>query len=716
MAIRRIDQTYTPEAPSGGLIQAAIANPFEGLMKTVEDFATQQGKQNAQQAALTDVMAGKQPGPSIGMTPFGQAYNDAAQKAYEAQTSNDLRAKSIEIASQFSGMKAGDADNADQMMKAHIEGLSKNIPEQFRASVLFEAEARRADLYSKIAGAEKEHQFKMNIEDIKSALDNDLIEAQMRARDGDIEKANLIAAKAQERAQSLVGYGVLTPDMAASSMREFKDAQGAEEVIGSAIRSGNIMQTVKAVQDGAGRFAETPLKTRDYIIRELTQELSKQDTLSKKQAITYEKILKDGIEGIKNGERPTQEWLNIINMATNGDIVVTPRTLKKSIAFKETADVESEIAKMDSGKAAEFRSQWESRVPANRTESFMKERIQGAFAARDSEINRDPIRYFQKRWQDRFPTVAFDQDILRDPVKTGAILRELDTQRKLIQEQVGINAPPLNLEDQQKFVDAYTTMNPDEKAQLRAVIQGSMSRDSATKMYEIMAKNDAPASSQAGVLSLSGFPQISRTVDEGIAAMKAGLKMTMPMPFEIDAAMASYNKVMSGGTEGSPSEATIAQIGAIKDAAQAYATAVALKEGKSLVTTDEFKKALKKVGGEIVDHGGYFFGLLGSNKIMLPYGIDNSTRYEGLKGIDYFNNVWNSVTPEAAKDLGWPDPEGITDAIKSGDYQLESVGNGLYIMKVGNAYVLNENGKAFKFNWFNARDVLNAKYRSGTQQ
>lgn len=352
MAFKRIDQTYTPESPSSGLMKAAMANPFEGLMKTVEDFATQQGKQNAQQAALTDVMAGKQPGPSIGLTPFGQAYNDAAQKAYEAQTSNDLRAKSIEIASQFSGMKAGDADNADQMMKAHIEGLSKNIPEQFRASVLFEAEARRADLYSKIAGAEKEHQFKLNIENIKTALDNDLVEAQMRARDGDMVAANAVAAKALERSNSLVEAGFYTPEMAASSMKDFKDAQDAEEVIGSAIRSGNMVNIAQAVQNGDGQFKNTPLKVRDYIVKELAQEVSRRDTLAKKQVASFDKQARYVAEGLDAGKAQSGQDLAFIDAVEKGQIQLSQDAFDKLQESNWTSKIGRPMLDLPANEAA----------------------------------------------------------------------------------------------------------------------------------------------------------------------------------------------------------------------------------------------------------------------------------------------------------------------------------------------------------------------------
>ena len=497
MAIRRIDQTYTPEAPSSGLMKAAMANPFEGLMKTVEDFATQQGKQNAQQAALTDVMAGKQPGPSIGMTPFGQAYNDAAQKAYEAQTSNDLRAKSIEIASQFSGMKAGDADNADQMMKAHIEGLSKNIPEQFRASVLFEAEARRADLYSKIAGAEKEHQFKMNIEDIKSALDNDLVEAQMRARDGDIAAANAVAAKAQERAQSLVGYGVLTPDRAASSMKEFKDAQGAEEVIGSAIRSGNIMQTVKAVQDGAGRFAETPLKTRKYIINELTQEAYRQQAQQNagRQAREEKGIsLADKINSGKTLNRDEQAERDFI--LANPD-AVSPKTRSDVVIANGADQMWNEIKNVTLLEAQKTVDDWNQQEPTSYEEAQIRKNINTRWEEYKKAMapgSDEQIDYLTKTGQMSpgigmgAPTISFESpQALADSIKQ---------QRNVIrtnEAQLDITLPVLRKDEARRFADILKSRDftPDDKLAMVAAATEALGPKGTITWNQIDKQNGA---------------------------------------------------------------------------------------------------------------------------------------------------------------------------------------------------------------------------------
>ena len=147
-----------------------------------------------------------------------------------------------------------------------------------------------------------------------------------------------------------------------------------------------------------------------------------------------------------------------------------------------------------------------------------------------------------------------------------------------------------------------------------------------------------------------------------------------------------------------------------------YAIAVANQNGQNEVTIGNFSDALKAVAGDVAKHNnGYFFGILGGSRILLPYGVSKDARIEGLKGEDYFNNIWHSVTPEVAKDLGWPDPEGIVSNIKDGNYLLESTGNGEYIMQIGLSYVTKPDGSPYRFNWFNLRDMLNIK-RDGAQQ
>ena len=390
MAFRRLDIPLNPQAPSEGLMKLGMQSPFEGLLKQVEQFSEKGAATLGAQYATADVMAGKNPSPSLGLTTMGQAYNEAAQKAYVAKTTNDLRAKSVEVMGQYSGMKLGDAAAADNLMKAHIEALSSQVPEQFRAQVLGEAEARRADVFSRVRAAEQDNQFKLNVQTIQDGIKGDAAEAQMRARDGaPMEIVAKIDARAKSRIADLVNMGVYTQDMANTAMKEYTDMTHAESVIGNAIRSGNIMGTVEAVQSGQGQFSETPLKIRDYIVRELSQEVSRRDALARKQQTEDDKTVKNIIESLNKGQGLNSVESTIKDRVLAGQIPVTTETLKDLSIAESVSRGMSQLMSVGPDDAAKMFQGVLAAVPQDQIGRDIQDRLKKSFFEHVSKVRGD---------------------------------------------------------------------------------------------------------------------------------------------------------------------------------------------------------------------------------------------------------------------------------------------------------------------------------------
>lgn len=278
MAIRRFDNVPMPQGPARGALAMAMVNPLEDTLSAIERFGQRGAVASAEQQATNDVLSGGNPGMSLGLTPAGQAYNEAARKAYLARTEGDLRAKALEVGNTFTGRNQGDAQAAAKVFGAHVEALSMNVPDSVKPQLMAEAKLRQADLVARIASAENQNTFRMHVSEIDAGLQADVDEASVMARDGSPPEAiGAIYQRADSRIDDLVNLGQINAAEAEIRKAEYRSGIQAEAIYGQALRDGSGVRVLHDLDTGGPVSQGLTLKQRDSLKAKLTAELNRRE-------------------------------------------------------------------------------------------------------------------------------------------------------------------------------------------------------------------------------------------------------------------------------------------------------------------------------------------------------------------------------------------------------------------------------------------------------
>lgn len=278
MPAARYSPSVIPSAGVGrGVESLAYSNPLEDALSAVSSFGQKAAVSGAADEANAAVLSGENVTPKLGLTPAGQAYNEAAQRATIARTSMDFRAKAAELGAQFTGQRPGDSAAYEKIMGAHVDQVVQTIDPRWRGEAKLEGEFRLRTGAAAIAENENRTQFKTHVDDIQAGIVADVQETARIARDGGSEEVlAALHARAANNYAELVNLGALGPQAAAAALAEDNSAIHAEAIFGAATRTGNGTSVIHALESGDKRFADLTLKQRDTLVNKITGELSRQ--------------------------------------------------------------------------------------------------------------------------------------------------------------------------------------------------------------------------------------------------------------------------------------------------------------------------------------------------------------------------------------------------------------------------------------------------------
>lgn len=322
MATARYNPGYIPQDAPRGLLDAALSSPLTQAIDTVERLGQRAGSIAAASEAEQAVMGGQNPSLLPGLTPMGQAFNEAAIGAYEARTSMDLRAKANELSARFSGVNPTDPQAFAQVFDAHMNEVLGAVPERIRPAIAAEAGARRSASIAAITESANRHELARNVSTINLGLQQDADEAARLARDGAApEVLGALYARSDARMDQLVALGQIGADEAAMRKADSRAKIRSEAVLGQVIRGQ--MDGVSAIHDllTGGKLAEgMPLRERDRLVGDITSELNRRHSEMVRASATADLVSKQARENYSTelwarlysgdaSQRPTSETI-----------------------------------------------------------------------------------------------------------------------------------------------------------------------------------------------------------------------------------------------------------------------------------------------------------------------------------------------------------------------------------------------------------------------
>lgn len=667
MALRRFDNIPVSEGPNRGALSLAMANPFEDTLAAIEKFGQAGAVSSAETQARSEVMGGGNPGLSLGLTPAGQAYNDAAQKAYEVRTSLDVRAKHAELSAKFTGQNPGDAAAYAETMGQYVAGIGANVPESIKPQIMAEANLRYSEGLASVTEATNKHQYQLHVSEIATGYKASVDDAEGLAMAGRSDLADAALLQSLARVDDMVNVGSISAGEGELMKREAR-SQVAAGTLYQGFLSGHV--PLEAVQRGE-IGAELPGHVRESLVRKMEAEQAHRRSEQNFRDGQVEKAIRQGDRDLnamtaklKLGVplRPDEQVR--FNAYSTGGAAASPLQVEEARAAHSTLNVSATVASAKPEQIATVRGLWAANPPASTEEALIRKTTAEAFDRRESALKTDAMAYAMEVLPGKFPAVAFPSDI--NSPEMGAALRQLSDNADGLKAQFGVDEPPMTKPDQQRFAAMFAGLPGEQRTALRSLIEVNMGPN-AMKIWETLGKEGAGVAAHAGILSAQGRGDVANTLDTGKELLDRKLVIP-PTPQQVVPAF------YSSGIPAAFAMDTKAQ-DQIRDAAVARAAYLANMAGKPEDVASHLAQAFKDVGGATTDYNG--------QKIALPLGVNDS-------GV--FLDRLESVTPNVAATLGWP--AGVAEAIASGEARLTSFGEGKYGVTIGTVNV-----PGFELDW-----------------
>jgi len=321
------------QGPQSAVSGAAAANPYMQIADAMgtlgtkfEEQAVIKAEQEGADAVYRDENGTLQMDQRSNWSKSGQAYNRAAQQAYAARVSGDVRTKGQEL---FNAAK-GDISAFDASWKGFSDQLLSNTPKEYRGPLKTMLETEGSRLGLGVSEQKRKRDLSIFENDIKTEiqfLDNDMAAL---ARAGGTGTPDYL--EKQSQLQSLYKELVDNPEFTVSEKQAQMELQRVESRHMSEAVIGNIDKTlatggVKAAQKEAERILTdeklhlSPAERRQYAglaEQRISGFVAEQKVALKPiqdQATKYKKLLDEGV-GLDNPDID----MTIANLARGGDV------------------------------------------------------------------------------------------------------------------------------------------------------------------------------------------------------------------------------------------------------------------------------------------------------------------------------------------------------------------------------------------------------------
>ncbi|RCI79527.1 hypothetical protein DNK03_08140 [Brucella anthropi] len=340
-----------------------IADAMGTLGTKFEEQAVIKAEQEGADAVYRDENGTLQMDQRSNWSKSGQAYNRAAQQAYAARVSGDVRTKGQEL---FNAAK-GDISAFDASWKGFSDQLLSNTPKEYRGPLKTMLETEGSRLGLGVSEQKRKRDLSIFENDIKTEiqfLDNDMAAL---ARAGGTGTPDYL--EKQSQLQSLYKELVDNPEFTVSEKQAQMELQRVESRHMSEAVVGNIDKTlatggVKAAQKEAERILTdeklhlSPAERRQYAglaEQRISGFVAEQKVALKPiqdQATKYKKLLDEGV-GLDNPDID----MTIANLARGGDVagaldLQAKRRAALTIQQFNLASPESRVDALERGRAA----------------------------------------------------------------------------------------------------------------------------------------------------------------------------------------------------------------------------------------------------------------------------------------------------------------------------------------------------------------------------
>lgn len=650
MAIRRFDNIPISQGPARGALAMAMVNPLEDTLSAIEKFGQRGAVADATQQATNDVLSGGNPGMSLGLTPAGQAYNEAAQKAYETRTSLDLRAKHAELSARYTGQNPGDAQAYAETMGQYVSAVGAAVPDSVKPRIMAEAHLRYAEGLASVTEATNRHQYALNVSEMQAGYKASVDDAAGLAMAGKPDLADAALLQSLERADNLVAIGAKSPGEGEMMKREAR-ATVAAGTLYQGFLAGHV--SIDAVEKG-DIGADLPGHIRESLVRQMQTEQahqrSEQNHALAVQAATERAngnnaraLAKD----IASGAQITPEKEATANLLLSGKAPIDPEAYN---TLREAYSVRSITQPVTSGKVADAQAallRVDAYQPKDATEAAIREKsrkeIEGFIADATGD---DPIGKLAARGGS-FPNGLPPVD-LSSP---EALAQSLVTRSAAVaptEIKHGVPLPVLSKSEAAQLGVTLSQWSEDQQAQaLGAVSQ--LTPEAAAKTLEGVGKT-APVMAHAGYLQMQGAGELARSVLRGAKVTNSDL---VKPATDLEKANAVWTS-------------EITQVMPPAVAKQTLAAAEAVRA--DFISRGEDPPAL----ADIIKSVGGATGTYGSGKVLLPFGVtDEGDFADRIESVTDAEVIAMGGAPEHAK------------AIREGRATLRSVGDGRYLVRIG---------------------------------
>lgn len=656
MAIRRLNINYTPQAPSMALLNAAMQSPLEGVLQSVEKFAQQAAVESGSQQAISDVMSGENPSLSMGLTPAGQAYNEAARKAYSVRTSMDIRAKNAELVAQYDGRNATDPQSYAERMGSFVSNIGASVPEAIRPQIMAEANLRYTEGLAAITETTNKRQYALHASELEAGYKASIDDASSLAMAGKHDLALAALAQGLGRIDDQISAGIVSPGEGEIKKR---DARGVVAAGGlyQGFLAGRV--SIESVQSGEVG-AELPGHVRESLIRSMESEQAHRRSEQNYAFSQTEKLRVQGDRDLNAmtaklnlGVPLTPDERGRYEAYASGRAPASPLQVEEANAAYKTLGVSSAVATARPEEIARVRGLWAANPPTSTEEALVRNKTIEAFNKREAALKDDAMAYAMSVLPDKFPSVTFPNN--PNLPEFDAALRQLSDNADGIRTQFGVDAIALTKPDQQRLATMIANLPADQKELVRGKIQANMGPN-AMKVWETLGKEGASIAAHAGVMASVNRADVARSIEEGDEAIKTG-RVVAPKKDEVTAAWFESNLHVAFDHSQSYGQQ-------IQKAGLARAAYLAKMAGEPENVAGYLEAGFRDVGGSSTTYNGY--------SIALPLGVDD---------LGTFTDRLDTVTPEVAATLGWP--AGVAEGIANGDARLTSLGEGKYGVTIG---------------------------------
>lgn len=313
--------------------------------------------------------------------------------------------------------------------------------------------------------------------------------------------------------------------------------------------------------------------------------------------------------------------------------------------------------------------------------------LRRVFDANKKSLTESPLVYAQERLGAEVEPLDVDRLALPEaPDQAHGVMRDRTEVIKALRQKHGaeISMAPLLPQEVESLSSKLQQASPQEQTQILGNLKKSFSDNDAYVAAMRQISKDAPIQALAGTLSakqkqielspqgwfssasVKGSRDIAATILSGEKVLKEN-KGAIAMPKDSDF-LASFDEYTGEAFSGNPS----AKATAIDGVRAYYAGAVASGVDPELAQSE----ALKAVVGGVTEHNG--------KKIITPYGMQE----EDFPG--YAKEAFSAALKENNM------PETMADDFE--DYDVQPLGDGEYLIKIGAEYLSSPDGEPLTIN------------------